>query len=325
MLLVAFDLEGPLSPQDNAYEVMAFVPEGRRLFERISRYDDLLALEGRPNYEPGDTLKLIIPFLLVHGIGEEHIKQVSAKAPLVMGAVECIQTIWEKEWQPCIISTSYSPHAFQVAERVGITPDLVAATPVDFPLWEGALTEDTFSTVLSWQQRILECPSDDDEQLRLLLDEFFWQHLAKHPLGIVLDLRVIGGRRKTEALQEFAHRVQLPLNRCVVVGDSITDAHVLQTVRDNGGLAVVFNGNQYALPYGTVGVAAMDLRAILPPLNAFNEGGITAVQEWMQSYHQPGEEREAHYHWLSDDGWQNALPVHRRFRQAVRGQAAKLG
>ncbi len=325
MLLVAFDLEGPLSPQDNAYELMALIPEGRRLFERLSRYDDLLALAGRPDYEPGDTLKLITPFLLVHGIGEEHIRQVSAKAPLVTGVVECIQTIWEREWQPCVISTSYAPHALQVAERVGIPPDLVVATSVDFATWEGALTEDTFSMVLSWQQRILGCPADDDEQLRLLLDEFFWQHLVKHPLGIVLDLRVIGGRRKTEVLQGFARRAQLPLSRCVFVGDSITDAHVLQTVRDNGGLALVFNGNQYALSYGLVGVAAMDLRAILPPLNAFAEGGIVAVQAWVQAYRQPSDEGEAHYHWLSGDGWQNALPVHLRFRQSVRGQAAKLG
>jgi len=79
MLLVAFDLEGPLSPQDNAYELMAIIPDGRRLFERLSRYDDLLALSGRPNYEPGDTLKLILPFLLAHGINESHIRQVWAK------------------------------------------------------------------------------------------------------------------------------------------------------------------------------------------------------------------------------------------------------
>lgn len=322
MLLVAFDLEGPLSPQDNAYELMALIPEGRRLFERLSRYDDLLTLSGRSNYEPGDTLKLILPFLIAHGIDESHIRQVSAKASLVSGAKECIQGIWARNWQPCIVSTSYEPHALNIAEQVGIPPELVASTKVDFSSLEGVMTEDTYSFILTWQHRILECPADDDEQLRRLLDEFFWEHLVKFPMGVVLELPVMGGSRKTEALKGFLKKVGLTFNRCVAVGDSITDAHMLQTVRDEGGLAIVFNGNEYALPYGVVGVASLDLRAILPLLEIFAENGVEGVKEWVSSQKSGG---EAHYHVLSEESWRDALPIHRHFRQAVRGQAAKLG
>ncbi len=324
MLLVAFDLEGPLSPQDNAYEVMALIPDGRRLFERISRYDDLLALSGRPDYEPGDTLKLIIPFLLAHGINEDHIRQVSEKAVLVNGAAECVQGVWSRGWQPCIISTSYAPHALSIAERVGIPPDLVVATHVDFGALEGSMTDDAYGFILSWQQRVLECPADDDEQLQQLLDEFFWQHLVKFPIGVVLETPVMGGRRKTEALKNFLQQKGLPFSCCAVIGDSITDAHMLQTARDEGGLSIVFNGNEYALPYGVVGVAAMDLRAILPLLDIFATEGLAAVKEWV-AQQRPESEQDAHYQVLTEETWQSALPIHRRFRQAVRGQAAKLG
>ncbi len=324
MLLVAFDLEGPLSPQDNAYELMALIPEGRKLFERLSRYDDLLALSGRPNYEPGDTLKLILPFLLVHGINETHIRQVSEKAILVKGASECVQSIWSRGWQPCIVSTSYKPHALNIAEKVGIPPDLVAATDVDFNVLEGVMTDDSYSLVLSWQHRVLECPADDDKQLRQLLDEFFWEHLVKFPIGIVLDLPVMGGRRKTEALRSFLNKAELSFNQCAVIGDSITDAHMLQTVSEEGGLAIVFNGNEYALPYGVVGVASLDLRAILPLLEIFAKDGLEGVKDWALEQ-EPKDEWDAHYQVLSEENWQNALSVHRRFRQAVRGQAAKLG
>ena len=324
MLLVAFDLEGPLSPQDNAYELMALIPEGRRLFERLSRYDDLLALSGRPNYEPGDTLKLILPFLLAHGINETHIRQISEKAKLVDGASECVQAIWARGWQPCIVSTSYKPHALNIAEKVGIPPDLVAATEVNFDALEGAMTEDSYSLVLTWQSRILECPADDDEQLRRLLDEFFWEHLVKFPIGIALDLTVMGGSRKTEALRNFLNKAELSFSQCAAVGDSITDAHMLQTVRDGGGLAIVFNGNEYALPYGVVGVASLDLRAILPLLEVFAREGLEGVKGWVAEQ-KPMGEWDAHYQILTEESWQNALPIHRRFRQAVRGQAAKLG
>ncbi|MFQ6128961.1 MAG: hypothetical protein ACE5QW_08685 [Thermoplasmata archaeon] len=36
--LVYFDLEGPLSPQDNAYEVIASIERGKEMFEVIIRY-----------------------------------------------------------------------------------------------------------------------------------------------------------------------------------------------------------------------------------------------------------------------------------------------
>jgi predicted HAD superfamily phosphohydrolase len=48
---ICFDLEGPLSPQDNAYELMKLFPNGDKIFEVISRYDDLLTLEEREDYE----------------------------------------------------------------------------------------------------------------------------------------------------------------------------------------------------------------------------------------------------------------------------------
>ncbi|GAF96811.1 unnamed protein product, partial [marine sediment metagenome] len=63
MNMICFDLEGPLATQDNAYELMKLFPGGGKVFEVISRYDDLLTLEGRADYEPGDTLVLIAPFL----------------------------------------------------------------------------------------------------------------------------------------------------------------------------------------------------------------------------------------------------------------------
>jgi len=39
MNLIFFDMEGPLSIQDNAYELMKLFPDGGQVFEVISRYD----------------------------------------------------------------------------------------------------------------------------------------------------------------------------------------------------------------------------------------------------------------------------------------------
>src|SRR3989304_2158563 len=96
---ICFDLEGPLSPQDNAYELMKLFPNGDKLFEVISRYDDLLTLEGREDYEPGDTLALIVPFLILHNISEADIASLAVKARLTGGVADLVSRLQSSGWK----------------------------------------------------------------------------------------------------------------------------------------------------------------------------------------------------------------------------------
>ncbi|MGZ7111525.1 MAG: hypothetical protein ACXVIU_09355, partial [Halobacteriota archaeon] len=128
----AFDLEGPLSPQDNAYEVMHSIKEGPALFEVLSRYDDYLAIRNRPNYEPGDTLQLIVPFMIVNGITEQDVRKASSRAQLVGGARDLIKWLKDETWDVHIISTSYEQHAYNVASKLDVEREKVHCTR--FPL-----------------------------------------------------------------------------------------------------------------------------------------------------------------------------------------------
>src|SRR4030042_28601 len=96
---IGFDLEGPLSPQDNAYDLMKLFPNGDRVFEVISRYDDLLTLESREGYEPGDTLALIVPFLVLHNISEDNITTLAARASFIGGADKLIPQLEDSGWK----------------------------------------------------------------------------------------------------------------------------------------------------------------------------------------------------------------------------------
>jgi energy-converting hydrogenase A subunit R len=130
--MICFDLEGPLSPQDNAYEVMKLAKNGGTVFEALSKYDDILALKGRTGYEPGDTLKLIVPFLIYYGITEQDIKTVSERAVLVDGMKETVDWLRGEGIPVRIISTSYQQHAHSVGERLGVSKDDIASTLLDF-------------------------------------------------------------------------------------------------------------------------------------------------------------------------------------------------
>ena len=282
--VVCFDLEGPLSPQDNAYEVMGLIGDGRRLFEAISRYDDMLALEGRGGYEPGDTLSLITPFLLLHRITEGDIAAVSKKANLVDGARELLDDIKEK-WNVYVISTSYRQHALNICRQLDIPKENVYSTELPLERFHGEIDEKDLGLVADVEREMLAelQRNAGDERIKKMLDGFY-SRAANTSLAVLGEVKVVGGMRKLHALQKVVEREGKSMNDVVAVGDSITDSKMLDAVKKGGGTAVVFNGNKYALPYGNIGLACSSMRPLQIILDAFTSGGtkkaLDAAAKW---------------------------------------------
>lgn len=328
MKFIAFDLEGPLAVQDNAYELMKLFPGGDRVFEIISRYDDLLTLEGRRDYEPGDTLALIAPFLVYHGIGEDHISALAREATLVSGAEKLIFKLNIAGWKVFCISTSYQQYARHIAYRLNIFSQNVACTPFPVDELQRLVSKDDLHLMGQLETELLSRQSPDDAWIKERLDRFYWQDIQKTSLARVMEkVKPVGGARKVEALKRFAESHGQPLSAWVVVGDSITDFKMLQAVDQAGGLAIAFNANQYALPYATIGLASTHLDDLMPVLEVWPKGGRKAVEKLVREKERAGGSGDRDYfHWLSGrEDITAPLEVHRRIRRIVRQEAAKLG
>jgi len=329
MNLICFDLEGPLAPQDNAYELMKLFPRGGKIFEVISRYDDLLTLEGRADYEPGDTLALIAPFLAYHGIEEEQIADMGQKAGLTPGAIELISKLKSRGWDIFCISTSYKQYAFPITQRLGIPADNVACTSFPLAQIRQLLSQDEFDLLEQTEHEIVNLnPFTDDTRIREYLDYFYWQKLPQTSSGrIIGQVKPVGGRRKVEALENFSTRTGKPISGWAAVGDSITDFKMLRAVNKAGGLAIAFNANEYVLPYSTLGLASVSLYDLWLVLEAWEKGSRHAVEKVVKKREKAGGggDRE-HFHWLAEKKDIAApLEIHKRIRHLAREEAAKLG
>jgi len=330
---IFFDLEGPLSPQDNAFEVVSLLNNGQEAFAVISRYDDLLALEGMEGYEPGDTLKLVLPFLILHGLTSEDIRTVSERAPLTAGAKELVATLLTAGWRVYIISTSYEQHALRVAEEIGISHQNVACTRLDLEdLANRIKGVDLRFVKEAWDYigRVGEGLSVEeiahgaaDGRIRPKLDEFYWEIIPRSELGAMFQrVEVMGGRRKVRGLESFCREGGTYLSEVAVVGDSITDFQMLKAVEAAGGLSVVFNGNRYALPFGTVGVASVSLMNVLPVLRVWLDGGREALRRAISSSELSPHDGEATYHWLvNSSDLEDVARIHGTARREARGRA----
>ena len=356
---ICFDLEGPLSPQDNAYEVMKLMgDEGAAIFEVISRYDDIISLEEREGYEPGDTLALIVPFFLAHDLTEGDIRKVSARAKVIDGAKYLFDQLQADNWDIYIISTSYEQHAYNIGYQLGVPEDHIICTKLDLAKMRLALPESAFTLLKEAEKDIIELysdiESDDTDRIVNRLDEFFFRQLPALDFD-VFSTRVIGGERKAEAIRIIAHEKGIALQDIIAVGDSITDYKMLGEVAAHGGVAIVFNGNDYAVPYANVGLASVDIRFLYPVCETFGRGGkgaaMDVVTNW-ESNRDTFEEKPAkipdsvittdikefvanqmvtpfpYFHNLEradENRKKEIIGIHKKFRMQVREDAGKLG
>jgi len=115
------DCEGPISKNDNAFELTShFVPKGDQFFALISKYDDVLAdVIKKPGYKAGDTLRLILPFLKAYGATNEKIREYSSKNILLIpGSRDTLQFV--RHLMPSfIVSTSYEHYVSSLCSLTG--------------------------------------------------------------------------------------------------------------------------------------------------------------------------------------------------------------
>lgn len=336
MRLIFFDLEGPLSPQDNAYEVMGLIPDGHRLFEVISRYDDLLTLEGREDYEPGDTLRLIVPFLVRHGITAEDIKRISDTAGLVSGAADLMARLGSEGWEVYVVSTSYEQHATNIGGKLGLPLAAIHCTRIAFERLRARLTQEHLRQVAAMETTILrDLYSDElssgtkDELIQKQLDRFYWGSGLAEALALPGEaVTVVGGRRKAWAMEAVARARGSSLRQAAFVGDSITDIQGARLIDSLGGLAIAFNGNAFILPHVTVAVAATRLDSVYPVLEAWVSGGRARAKHMIGEAPKRSKDDGPYFHWMvgSEAARLNeVIALHKVFRLRMREAAAKLG
>jgi len=308
---------------------MKLFPNGDRIFEVISRYDDLLTLEEREDYEPGDTLALIVPFLILHDISETNITALAAEATLTSGADKLISWLQYSGWRTFCISTTYQQYAIHITQKLGIYAHNVASTPFPLDKLRITLCKEDRDLLQQAEQEILTLrPVTDDDRIKQKLDDFFWEKLPLTELGMAIkEVKPVGGRRKVAALNRFAETHAQPLSKWIVVGDSITDSRMLQAVEEAGGLAIAFNANEYALPYSTMSLASTFISDLTEVLQAWQKSQRKGAEKIVREKEKTGGEGDrGYYHWLSGrKDIDEVIEIHKRIRRLVREEAGKLG
>jgi energy-converting hydrogenase A subunit R len=277
------DCEGPVSKNDNAFEIAeAFLEEGGRFFALLSKFDDYLGdVERIEGYRYGSTLKYILPFLKAEGLTDRDMARFSAGHVTIMGGIEAAFREIRKVMPISMVSTSYIHYIEAVCRYLGLSMDSVYCTRLSLDAYR--MGEEERQEVKGYFRRFLALPPIVwDEKGRLegdsarsidLLKTFFFAVLPSMAVSRWIEpVMPIGGEGKAQAVVDIVERGGISARGVIYVGDSITDVAALDLVRREGGLSISFNGNRYAVLSAEYSVIADDASVLAELARAFHEG-----------------------------------------------------
>jgi len=263
------DCEGPISKNDNAFEITSkFIPKGELLFSQLSKYDDITAgIVKRNGYNAGDTLKLIIPFLKAYGITSSQMRIYSSENILLMPGAKYTMSIIQDKMPSFIVSTSYNQYIQPLCEVLEFPFENTYCTKVDIDAYK--VDEKECRRIRHLREEICSMPpfkihhsaksiedlSDRDQQTFGRLDEIIWDEIAHMQLGVALyEVNPMGGFEKERAVKDIARKTGGKLRDVMYVGDSITDVESFRLVKEKGGITISFNGNAFAVKEAEIAV-----------------------------------------------------------------------
>lgn len=274
------DCEGPLTLNDNAFELSAnFIDNGDELFKILSLYDDYLAdIVKKENYKAGNTLKLILPFFIAENLKNDNLVDFSKKHIYAVNDSKFLLSYLKKSMNTYIVSTSYCQYIEAVSDYMEVPFENTFYTRVNL---DGlTLNEEELEKINEFKGLILENPDDYD-----LFDDIFFNEIVN--MGFyegIRDVDVVGGQGKKLAIDEIIRRDGIDADEILYIGDSITDVEPLDFARKNNGVSISFNGNEYPLNVAEIAVVSPSAVATAVIANIYAKYDKNKVLEFIKDY-----------------------------------------
>ncbi|MDR0911342.1 MAG: hypothetical protein LBM96_01910 [Methanobrevibacter sp.] len=285
------DCEGPISLNDNAFEICAnFIKDGDKFFNVVSAFDDYLVdVIKKENYNAGDTLKLIVPFLWAYGLNNQKIIDYSIEnIDLVNGSIETMD-LAKNSMNSYVVSTSYGQYIEALTDFIDFPFKNSYFTSLDMDmsidddnndrlidddglmdnngLMDNDLSGD-YDILVKSEKKILKSFKDKIVKIDLdkiednfdFLNEIFFNEIPKlKSYKIAKNVKTVGGIGKKLAIDDILALSENKIEdnekiQIMYIGDSITDVEPLTFAKNNDGIAISFNGNEYALNAGEIAV-----------------------------------------------------------------------
>ena len=274
------DCEGPLTLNDNAFEMCAyFIEDGDELFKILSLYDDYLAdIVKKEGYKVGNTLKFILPFFVLENLKNKDLIDFSKNNIYAVRDSKFLLKYLKEAMNTYIVSTSYGHYIEALSNYMEFPFENTYYTKVDMD--NLYLNDEESSKVADYKNKILANPKDYE-----LFDEIFFKEIPKMDIyEKIKEIDVVGGLGKKLAIDDIIENDNIDVNQMLYIGDSITDVEPLQFARENNGISISFNGNEYPLKVAEIAIISPSAIATAVIANIYADNDKNKVLQFINDY-----------------------------------------
>ena len=274
------DCEGPLTLNDNAYELSVnFIENGGELFKILSLYDDYLAdIVKKEGYKAGNTLKLILPFFAVENLTNDDLIDFSQNNIYAVSESQFLLKFLKEAMNTYIVSTSYGQYIEAVSNYMDLPFENTYYTDVDMDCLE--LNSEEIQKIMEFKDLILKNPKDYE-----LFDDIFFNRIPE--MGIyekIREVEVVGGQGKKLAIDRIIQKDAINIDEILYIGDSITDVEPLEFACKNNGISISFNGNEYPLKVAEIAIVSPSAVTTAVIADVYAKNDKNKVLEFINDY-----------------------------------------
>lgn len=275
-----------------------YIKNGGRLYDVLARYDTLsLYALGRDTANAGSVNRLVVPFLKAGGITDEAAYNFCKSTTVLMHESDRVFRYIASQMPAFISSESYEHHLLAFGEAAGVPltsincntfsfdsikvsrPDSKALRSIASTLINARITDEMYSVTQS------PYLNKFDSKLVDIVDDEYMKKVSKMDFQDKLKSDVkIAGNEKAYGILELCRKKSIDTGSTIVVGSDESDYPAMDLVRDSDGLAIAFNGTEYAVRGSNV--AILDENPITVALLSmeFYNGGIESVYDMVDNW-----------------------------------------
>ena len=279
-----------------------FIGDGGHFFDIISRYDSLCAyVLDREDGRTGNTMKMIAPFLKAYGATDLQVHNTSAESLELMPKAGHTMR-YALNVMPTFITTGLYEHdVMNICEALEIPMGNLTCTDLsldshDMPRQEARVLREKISEISALRLPRIEYPLNvpmelDELDVRMLkvMDEIGETVNSLDSAGTIMrSMSSIGSNEKAYTLLEIRRRTSIELDGTAYIGSDTSDYQAMELVNESGGLALSFNGEDFAVRGSNIAVLSNDCTVAAVILQEFYNSGIEGVldlaENWNMDY-----------------------------------------
>jgi predicted HAD superfamily phosphohydrolase len=278
-----------------------YIPKGDKFFDLIARYDDVVAnVLNRSDGRSGNITRFIAPFLKAFGVTDFAALKYCGDALKMMPEAKKVVNHLRDTLPFFVTTSSYEHNVLNICKELDLPRALVECTELAFDDYDdGVMRREDAKALREMANKItslkmpvqkyeLNIPAKippEEVEMVTTLDEIFNLKMRRLSFADSMkSIRTIGANEKAYFLIDLRKKTQIDFDGTAFIGGDITDIHALETIKDRGGLAMSFNGCDYALRKSNIAVMSRDCTVAAVLVQEFYNEGIEAVFDLVENW-----------------------------------------